>query len=70
MTHPRLAPRDGDTKPCPQCRSTLVYSSRHPVLSARMALGAGSSADGIRYEPAWVCQNGGCDYRELMGDAT
>jgi hypothetical protein len=25
--------------------------------------------DRIRYERAWVCRNGACDYRELVGDA-
>ena len=53
-----------------QCRSTLVYASRHHVLAGRLAPGAGSGPDGIRSEPAWVCRNGGCDYRELVGDAT
>jgi hypothetical protein len=26
--------------------------------------------DRMHYEPAWVCRNGGCDYRELLGDST
>jgi hypothetical protein len=26
-------PADGDTRPCPQCRNTLVLSSRYPVLT-------------------------------------
>jgi hypothetical protein len=63
-------PSDGDTRPCPQCRDTLVFSSRYPVLGVGMALVSGSDPrDRIRYERAWVCRNGGCDYRELLGDA-
>jgi hypothetical protein len=43
----------------------------HPVLSAGLALSRSGAdvGDRIRYEPAWVCRNGGCDYRELVGDA-
>ena len=26
------APGDGDTKPCPRCRDTLVFTSRYPAL--------------------------------------
>jgi two-component system, cell cycle response regulator DivK len=57
---------DGDTRPCPQCRNTLVFSSRYPVLAVG-ALGRSGSevGDHIRYER--VCRNGGCDYRELVG---
>jgi hypothetical protein len=64
-------PADGDTRRCPQCRNTLVFSSRYPVLAVGMALGRSGSevGDRIRYERAWVCRNGGCDYRELVGDA-
>jgi hypothetical protein len=64
-------PRDGDSRPCPQCRDTLVFSSRYPVLTVGMALTRPRShvGDGPRYERAWVCRNGGCDYRELVGDA-
>lgn len=64
-------PTDGDTRPCPQCRDTLVFSSRYPVLSVGMALTRPRAdvGDGIRHERAWVCRNSGCDYRELVGDA-
>jgi hypothetical protein len=64
-------PTDGDTRPCPQCRDTLVFSSRYPILTVGMALTRSRSdvGDGIRYERVWVCCNGGCDYRELAGDA-
>ena len=67
----RRHPTDGDTRPCPQCRNTLVFSSRYPVLAVGMALERSGSevGDRIRYERAWVCRNGGCDYRELVGDA-
>jgi len=69
MTAPRH-PTDGDTRQCPQCRDVLVFSSRYPVLTVGMALTRPRSdvRDRIRYEPAWVCRNGGCDYRELLGD--
>jgi len=62
---------DGDTRRCPQCRDTLVFSSRYPVLTVGLALTTPRAdvGDGIRYERAWVCRNGGCDYRELVGDA-
>ncbi len=61
---------DGDTKPCPQCRQTLVFSTHYPVLAVRLALTSPRPDVGetIRYERAWVCRNGGCDYRELVGD--
>jgi hypothetical protein len=64
-------PSEGDTRRCPQCRGTLVFSNRYPVLSVGMALTHSRSevGDGIRYERAWVCRNGGCDYRELVGEA-
>lgn len=29
---------DGDTRPCPQCRDTLVLSSHYPILTVGMAL--------------------------------
>lgn len=62
---------DGDTRQCPQCGATIVFSSRYPVLSVGMMLERTGSepADRIRYERAWVCRNGGCDYRELLADA-
>ena len=49
----------------------LVFSSRYPILTVGMALTRSRSdvGDGIRYERVWVCCNGGCDYRELAGDA-
>jgi hypothetical protein len=64
-------PTDGDTRRCPQCRDTLVFSSRYPILTVGLALTRPRSevGDGVRYEPAWVCRNGGCDYRELVDQA-
>jgi hypothetical protein len=49
----------------------MVFSSRYPVLSVGMMLERTGSepADRIRYERAWVCRNGGCDYRELVGES-
>ena len=66
----RHRPTDGDTKTCPQCRQTLVFSSRYPVLSVGLALTHARAGAGvpIRYERAWVCRNGGCDYRERAGE--
>jgi hypothetical protein len=62
--------KDGDTRRCPQCRETLVFNSRYPVLAVGMLLQTtGRERARIRYERAWVCRNGGCDYRELVGDA-
>jgi hypothetical protein len=64
----RLHPSNGDTKPCPQCRDTLVFNRHYPLLSVGMRTDT-DVRGGIRYERAWVCRNGGCDYRELVGDA-
>jgi hypothetical protein len=58
---------DRATKTCPECRDTLVFSHRYPVLSVR-TLRDGSRERGIGYEKAWVCRNGRCDYRELIGE--
>jgi hypothetical protein len=48
-----------------------VFNNRYPVLSVGLALTHSRSevGDGVRYERAWVCRNGGCDYRELVGEA-
>ncbi len=64
-------PADGDTRSCPRCRHTLVFTSRYPVLPVGMALERSGSqvGDRIKYQRAWVCRNGGCDYRELLGEA-
>jgi hypothetical protein len=65
----RDSPTDGDTKPCPQCRDSLVFNRRYPCLRVgAMLVSSARDRDRIRYEPAWVCRNGGCDYRELIGD--
>jgi hypothetical protein len=47
-----------------------VFNARYPVLAVGMALQRSASeiGDRIRCERAWVCRNGGCDYRELVGD--
>jgi len=66
----RRRPKDGDTKACPHCHGTLVFSSRYPVLAVGAAYVPTASHDRIRYEAAWVCRNGGCDYRELVGEST
>lgn len=70
-TNAMRQPADGDSRPCPQCRDTLVFNSRYPVLAIGMTLmRTGSDAgERLRYERAWVCRNHGCDYRELVGDA-
>jgi hypothetical protein len=67
----RERPTDGDTRPCPQCRNTLVFSSRYPMLAVRTGLSPSGSevAERLRYEGAWVCRNGGCDFREFVGEA-
>jgi hypothetical protein len=61
---------EGDTRKCPQCRDVLTFTSRHPILTvgSRLERTGSQHAGPIRYERAWVCQNGGCDYRELVGD--
>jgi hypothetical protein len=64
-------PAEGETRRCPQCQSTLVFSRHYAVLAVGMALTRPGSeaADRIRYREAWACRNGGCDYREVVGDA-
>jgi hypothetical protein len=49
----------------------MVFSSHYPVLSVGLGLArtGGEAGDRIRYERAWVCGNGGCDHRELTGEA-
>lgn len=61
---------EGAQKPCPQCLSTLVFNGRYPILTVGMVLvpDPPSSRDRIRYVPAWLCQNGDCDYRETVDD--
>ena len=62
-------PRDGDTKPCPMCHGMLVFNRHCAVLAVGMAPRPGSEPrERLRYEPAWVCRKGGCDYRELVGE--
>jgi hypothetical protein len=67
----RSTPVDGDSKPCPQCRKTLVFNSRYPVLTVGMALVASNAerGDRIRYARAWVCGNDACDYRDIEEDS-
>jgi hypothetical protein len=69
MTDRRSAPTDGDTKRCPQCGGTLVFSSRYPVLSIGAARRDTPDKDRMHYERAWICRDAGCDYHELLGDA-
>lgn len=59
---------DRATRTCPECRDTLVFSNRYPVLSVG-TMRNGTDERGIRYEKAWVCRNGRCDYRELAGES-
>lgn len=61
---------DGATKPCPQCRGTLAFTSQHPIPTVGMMLERSGSEIGnrLRYERAWVCRNSRCDYRELVRD--
>jgi two-component system cell cycle response regulator DivK len=68
---PRWPGNDGDTKLCPQCRGTLVFTSQHPILTVgvRLERTGSEAADRVRYERAWVCRNVGCDYRELVEGA-
>ena len=65
---PQAVIADGATKSCPRCRSALVFTSHHPILTVGTMLERNGSRSGarIRYERAWVCQNSGCDYRELL----
>jgi hypothetical protein len=70
MVNSQRALTDGATKRCPQCQGTLEFRSHYPILTVGMMLERTGSeiGDRMRYERAWVCRNGGCDYRELLGD--
>jgi len=63
------SPIDGDTKPCPKCRETMIFRSRYPQLTSRRSPSRTGSEVGerIEYERAWVCRNSGCDHREIVG---
>lgn len=67
----RAVVTEGATRNCPQCRGTLVFTARHPILTVGMTFERSGTerGDRIRYERAWVCQSGHCDYRELVGEA-
>jgi hypothetical protein len=67
----RMANADGAIKLCPRCRGTLVFRNQHPTLTVGvlLELNGCETADRIRYEQVWVCANGACDYRELVGGA-
>ena len=46
-----------------------MFSSRYPVLTVGEALTKPRADDPrIRWVPAWICRNGGCDYRELVDE--
>ena len=58
---------DGDTKPCPRCHGMLVFTRHCALLTVGAAYQTGSErGERIRYAPAWVCRNGGCDYQEVV----
>jgi len=63
----------GAAKRCPRChRNTLVFAKRYPFLTAtttatRTGTDPHDGPDRLQYEPAWVCQNPQCDYREIIG---
>ncbi len=65
------AVNEGETKPCPRCGGTLVFTSRHPILTVGIRLEREGAERGnrIRYERAWVCHSGRCDFRELLKEA-
>jgi hypothetical protein len=66
-SRPGKATADGATRTCPECRDRLVFSHRYPVLSTGVPRD-GSGGSEIGYGKAWVCRNGGCDYRELVDE--
>jgi CheY-like chemotaxis protein len=72
QSHPvdRRRPAGLDPKPCPRCGRALVFTSRYPELAVGLARRRAGSDVGerLRYERAWVCHTGGCEYRELLGD--
>jgi DNA-binding response OmpR family regulator len=72
QSHPvdRRRPAGLDPKPCPRCGRALVFTSHYPELAVGLARRRAGSDVGerLRYERAWVCHTGGCEYRELLGD--
>ena len=71
-TPPAGAAREGQMKPCPQCRGTLVFKTRLPILTVggdKLERDAFEIGHGVRYERAWVCQNKRCFHREYVGEA-
>jgi hypothetical protein len=59
---------DGDTKPCPRCRGSLIFRPGHPILTVGAALQLSGYEVGnrIRYERGWFCETPACGYRELI----
>jgi hypothetical protein len=55
---------EATTRRCPQCKQALVFEARYPVFST--ALTVNRDGSGPQYQPAWVCRNPNCDYRELV----
>jgi hypothetical protein len=69
----QMSSGEGTSRRCPQCRrNTLTFTDHYAVLTGanelvRTGTDAHDGRDRLRYEPAWVCQNPRCDYRELVG---
>jgi hypothetical protein len=59
---------NGDTKPCPRCRGSLIFRSGHPILTVGAALQLSGYEVGnrIRYERGWICETPACGHRELI----
>jgi hypothetical protein len=59
---------DGDTKPCPRCRGSLIFRPGHAILTVGAALQLSGFEVGnrIRYERGWICETPACGYRELI----
>lgn len=57
---------------CPHCHGALVFKKHHPVLVLRADVPNGTATlpARVRYEQAWVCRNGACNYREAASDGS
>jgi len=62
----RASPEDGDKKPCPHCRQTLVFLGRYPVLGDKAGAAPKEPATRVRYEGVWICTNAACNRREFV----
>jgi len=63
---------EGDTRVCPKCLGTLMFTRHHVILTADVVSRGGpgvrkdAGRDRLTYQVAWICQNPRCDYRRVL----